>query len=223
MKNRKIGVEEVKDKFGVDPALVIDVQALAGDSIDNIPGASGIGVKTASQLVNQFGSLEKLLDNASEIKQPKRRENLINFADLARISMKLVKLDDDIKDIENFNNFQRKDIDINKLKTFLIEQGFNSLIGRLPNEDGFINSKSAYVALPDSSDSENEKPAVKNNYKLITDENTLKSWIKNIEATGIVSIDTETTSLDATSAKLVGISLAIEPGKAVYILSLIHI
>ena len=88
---------------------------------------------------------------------------------------------------------------------------------RLPNEDGFINSKSAYVALPDNSDSENVKPAVKNNYKLITDENTLKSWIKNIEATGIVSIDTETTSLDATSAKLVGVSLAIEPGKAVYI------
>ena len=77
--------------------------------------------------------------------------------------MKLVKLDDDIKDIENFNNFQRKDIDINKLKTFLIEQGFNSLIGRLPNEDGFINSKSAYVALPDNSDSENDKPAVKKN------------------------------------------------------------
>ena len=217
MKMVNIGREEVFKKFGVYPEKVIDVQALAGDSTDNIPGVPGIGVKTAAELINEYGDLDSLLNRAGEIKQPKRRENLINFADLARISMKLVKLDDDIKDIENFNNFQRKDIDINKLKTFLIEQGFNSLIGRLPNEDGFINSKSAYVALPDNSDSENEKPAVKNNYKLITDENTLKSWIKNIEATGIVSIDTETTSLDATSAKLVGVSLAIEAGKAVYI------
>ena len=148
MKMINIGKEEVFKKFGVYPDRVIDVQALAGDSTDNIPGVPGIGIKTAAELINYYGDLESLLTRAHEIKQPKRKENLVNFADLARISMKLVTLSDDVKEIENFKNFKRQDIDLNKLKTFLLEQGFNSLIGRLPNEDGFIESKSAYVALP---------------------------------------------------------------------------
>ena len=217
MKMVNIGREEVLKKFGVYPERVIDVQALAGDSTDNIPGVPGIGIKTAAELINEYGDLDTLLEKAEEIKQPKRRENLINFADLARISMKLVTLSKDIKDIESFNNFKRRDIDINKLKTFLIKQGFNSLIGRLPSEDGFIDSKSAYVALPEDNDKEAIKPLKKNNYKLVTDEQVLISWIKNIEIKGIVSIDTETTSIDAVSAELVGISLSIEPGNAIYI------
>ena len=217
MKMVNIGREEVFKKFGVYPEKVIDVQALAGDSTDNIPGVPGIGIKTAAELINEYGDLDTLLGKAEEIKQPKRRENLINYADLARISMKLVTLSKDIKEIESFNNFKRRDIDINKLKTFLIKQGFNSLIGRLPNEDGFIDSKSAYVALPEDNDKEDIKPIKKNNYKLVTDEQVLVTWLKNIEINGIVSIDTETTSIDAVSAQLVGISLSIEPGNAIYI------
>ena len=217
MKMVNIGREEVFKKFGVYPEKVIDVQALAGDSTDNIPGVPGIGIKTAAELINEYGDLDTLLGKAEEIKQPKRRENLINYADLARISMKLVTLSKDVKEIESFNNFKRRDIDINKLKTFLIKQGFNSLIGRLPNEDGFIDSKSAYVALPEDNDKEDIKPIKKNNYKLVTDEQVLVTWLKNIEINGIVSIDTETTSIDAVSAQLVGISLSIEPGNAIYI------
>ena len=217
MKMVNIGREEVFKKFGVYPEKVIDVQALAGDSTDNIPGVPGIGIKTAAELINEYGDLDTLLGKAEEIKQPKRRENLINYADLARISMKLVTLSKNIKEIESFNNFKRRDIDINKLKTFLIKQGFNSLIGRLPNEDGFIDSKSAYVALPEDNDKEDIKPIKKNNYKLVTDEQVLVTWLKNIEINGIVSIDTETTSIDAVSAQLVGISLSIEPGNAIYI------
>ncbi|MDG2000828.1 MAG: DNA polymerase I [Alphaproteobacteria bacterium] len=217
MKMVNIGREEVLKKFGVYPEKVIDVQALAGDSTDNIPGVPGIGIKTAAELINEYGDLETLLGKAEEIKQPKRRENLINYADLARISMKLVTLSKDIKEIESFNNFKRRDIDINKLKTFLIKQGFNSLIGRLPSEDGFIDSKSAYIALPEDNDKEDIKPIKKNNYKLVTDEQVLIGWLKNIDITGIVSIDTETTSIDAVSAQLVGISLSIEPGNAIYI------
>ena len=93
MKNRRINRDAVVEKFGVNPELVVDVQALAGDSVDNVPGAPGIGVKTAAELINIFGTLENLLDNAHEIKQPKRRETLINFADQIRISKQLVKLD----------------------------------------------------------------------------------------------------------------------------------
>lgn len=217
MKMIDIGREEVFKKFGVYPEKVIDVQALAGDSTDNIPGIPGIGIKTAAELINEYGDLDSLLKRAGEIKQPKRRENLINYADLAKISMKLVTLSDDIKNIEDFHNFKRQDIDLHKLKTFLLEQGFNSLIGRLPNEDGFDISRSAYVALSRNNEEIQTKPDIKNDYKLIIDEKELNIWLKSIYSKGIVSLDTETTSVDAVSAELVGISLATEPGKAIYI------
>ena len=217
MKMINIGKEEVFKKFGVYPDRVIDVQALAGDSTDNIPGVPGIGIKTAAELINYYGDLESLLTRAHEIKQPKRKENLVNFADLARISMKLVTLSDDVKEIENFKNFKRQDIDLNKLKTFLLEQGFNSLIGRLPNEDGFIESKSAYVALPQDKEEIINELDIEINYKLITEEKDLINWIQGIYLRGMVAVDTETTSIDSVSAKLVGISLSYEPGNAVYI------
>ena len=217
MKMITIGKEEVFKKFGVYPDRVIDVQALAGDSTDNIPGVPGIGIKTAAELINEYGDLESLLMRAREIKQPKRKENLLNFADLARISMQLVTLSEDIKDIEDFRSFKRQDIDLDKLKTFLLEQGFNSLIGRLPNEEGFIKSKSAYVALPEDKEEINTKLDIDINYKLITEEKDLINWIQAIHLKGIVAVDTETTSIDSVSAKLVGISLSFEPGNAVYI------
>ena len=217
MKMITIDKEQVFKKFGVYPDRVIDVQALAGDSTDNIPGVPGIGIKTAAELINHYGDLESLLTRAHEIKQPKRKENLVNFADLARISMKLVTLSDDVKEIENFKKFKRQDIDLNKLKTFLLEQGFNSLIGRLPNEDGFIESKSAYIALPQDKEETQSKIDIDINYKLITEEKDLINWVRGIYLKGIVAVDTETTSIDSVSAELVGVSLSFEPGNAIYI------
>jgi len=217
MKMITIDKEQVFKKFGVYPDRVIDVQALAGDSTDNIPGVPGIGTKTAAELINHYGDLESLLTRAHEIKQPKRKENLVNFADLARISMKLVTLSDDVKEIENFKKFKRQDIDLNKLKTFLLEQGFNSLIGRLPNEDGFIESKSAYVALPQDKEEKQSKLDIDINYKLITEEKDLINWVRGVYLKGIVAVDTETTSIDSVSADLVGVSLSFEPGNAIYI------
>ena len=217
MKMITIDKEQVFKKFGVYPDKVIDVQALAGDSTDNIPGVPGIGIKTAAELINHYGDLESLLTRAHEIKQPKRKENLVNFADLARISMKLVTLSDDVKEIENFKKFKRQDIDLNKLKTFLLEQGFNSLIGRLPNEDGFIESKSAYVALPQDKEEKQSKLDIDINYKLITEEKDLINWVRGVYLKGIVAVDTETTSIDSVSADLVGVSLSFEPGNAIYI------
>ena len=217
MKMITIDKEQVFKKFGVYPDRVIDVQALAGDSTDNIPGVPGIGIKTAAELINHYGDLESLLTRAHEIKQPKRKENLVNFADLARISMKLVTLSDDVKEIENFKKFKRQDIDLNKLKTFLLEQGFNSLIGRLPNEDGFIESKSAYVALPQDKEEKQSKLDIDINYKLITEEKDLINWVRGIYLKGFVAVDTETTSIDSVSADLVGVSLCFEPGNAIYI------
>ena len=217
MKMITIDKEQVFKKFGVYPDRVIDVQALAGDSTDNIPGVPGIGIKTAAELINHYGDLESLLTRAHEIKQPKRKENLVNFADLARISMKLVTLSDDVKEIEDFKNFKRQDIDLNKLKTFLLAQGFNSLIGRLPNEDGFIESKSAYVALPQDKEEKQSKLDIDINYKLITEEKDLINWVRGVYLKGIVAVDTETTSIDSVSADLVGVSLSFEPGNAIYI------
>ena len=217
MKMITIDKEQVFKKFGVYPDRVIDVQALAGDSTDNIPGVPGIGIKTAAELINHYGDLESLLTRAHEIKQPKRKENLVNFADLARISMKLVTLSDDVKEIEDFKKFKRQDIDINKLKTFLLAQGFNSLIGRLPNEDGFIESKSAYVALPQDKEEKQSKLDIDINYKLITEEKDLINWVRGVYLKGIVAVDTETTSIDSVSADLVGVSLSFEPGNAIYI------
>ena len=217
MKMITIDKEQVFKKFGVYPDKVIDVQALAGDSTDNIPGVPGIGIKTAAELINHYGDLESLLTRAHEIKQPKRKENLVNFADLARISMKLVTLSDDVKEIADFKKFKRQDIDLNKLKTFLLEQGFNSLIGRLPNEDGFIESKSAYVALQQDKEETQSKIDIDINYKLITEEKDLINWVRGVYLRGIVAVDTETTSIDSVSADLVGVSLSFEPGNAIYI------
>ena len=217
MKMITIDKEQVFKKFGVYPDRVIDVQALAGDSTDNIPGVPGIGIKTAAELINHYGDLESLLTRAHEIKQPKRKENLVNFADLARISLKLVTLSDDVKEIEDFKKFKRQDIDLNKLKTFLLAQGFNSLIGRLPNEDGFIESKSAYVALPQDKEEKQSKLDIDINYKLITEEKDLINWVRGVYLKGIVAVDTETTSIDSVSAELVGVSLSFEPGNAIYI------
>ncbi len=128
MKNKQIGPAEVMERFGVGPDKVIDVQALAGDSTDNVPGVAGIGVKTAALLVNEYGDLDQVLARAAEIKQPKRRQSLIDQADMARISRDLVRLKDDVPTEVAIESFAVRDIDADDLLAFLEEQQFKSLM-----------------------------------------------------------------------------------------------
>ena len=134
IKNKPIGVEEVFEKFGVAPDKVVDVQALAGDTIDNVPGVPGIGVKTAAQLIGEYGDLETLLERAGEIKQPKRRQALIDNAELARVSKRLVKLDDQVPVPTPLDDLKVREPDHEKLLGFLRQQGFRSIITRVENE-----------------------------------------------------------------------------------------
>jgi len=217
MKMSVIGEKEVGEKFGVMPNRVRDVQALAGDSTDNIPGVPGIGVKTAAELINAYGDLESLLKNASQIKQPKRRESILNNIDMARLSMKLVSLDKDVSEIDDFKKYYRKNIDLEKLEKFLSIQGFNSLLSRLPNKDNLSENNSSYVVLQNESINQDSNKSLTTKYKLLTEESEFLSFVNEIIGKGIVSIDTETTSLDTMEAELVGIALSIEPGQAVYI------
>ncbi|MCY4318782.1 MAG: DNA polymerase I [Alphaproteobacteria bacterium] len=201
VKQRRIGVAQVVERFGVEPEKVVDVQALAGDSSDNVPGVPGIGVKTAAQLISEYGDLDTLLARAEEIHQPKRRSNLIEFAEQARISRELVLLRDDAPVVENLDVFTVPGLDLDRLRPFLKEQNFVSILARL------------------GSDEENEQSAapVEADYTLVTDGETLRQWVEAGFEAGIVAIDTETDSLNAQRARLVGLSLAVAPGKACYI------
>jgi DNA polymerase-1 len=232
MKNTVIGDEEVQLKFGVFPDRVVDVQALAGDSSDNVPGVPGIGIKTAAELINQFGDLEALLAQAETIKQPKRRENLVQFADQARLSQQLVLLRDDVPVDMQISELILPVLDRKKLHSFLVEQGFKSLAVSLgyaeqTRERPFIDpasthNENAQKDEPKSSgepvNSEPQMPYVDEvSYQLITDLQQLDSWCEMARDQGKIAIDTETTSLNAASADLVGVALAIAPGKACYI------
>lgn len=209
MKNRHIGIEEVTEKFGLGPEKVIEIQALAGDSADNIPGVPGIGVKTAALLLSEYGDLDTLLERAGEIKQNKRRENLIEFADLARLSLELVTLSLDVPDLPSIDDFELGDIDPDKVLPFLEEQNFRSLQTRILTHLGpDVSAEFAPI--------ENAAPTeVK--YETITKIDALKRWIKMCENARQVTIDTETTSTNAMAADLVGISLSISSGEACYI------
>ena len=219
MKNRRINRDAVVEKFGVNPELVVDVQALAGDSVDNVPGAPGIGVKTAAELINIFGTLENLLDNAHEIKQPKRRETLINFADQIRISKQLVKLDCAMKLDFAIDDLVVSPPRIDVLVEFLKEMEFRTILKRVSEQ---FNVEIA--ELPPSNKKLNEKneeniygPITTKNYETVRSIERLKQWIEDIRYHGYVAFDTETTGLDETKAELVGISLCIKPGYACYI------
>ena len=218
MKNVEIGPDQVIEKFGVSPNKVIDVQALAGDSADNIPGVAGIGVKTAALLINEYGDLDSVLANACNIKQIKRREALIEHADLARISRELVTLKDDVPIEVDIKDFAIKEIDKEKFIKFLKEQAFNSLITRF---EGRYNLKSKSELNkeinPSGADSEphNTQPEVR--YELIQDINHLNSWLKKAQNLGTLAFDTETTSLNPMLAELVGFSLSVYPGVACYV------
>jgi DNA polymerase-1 len=205
MKNRKTGPDGVVEKFGVGPEKVVEVQALAGDSVDNVPGVPGIGVKTAALLINEYGDLDTLLDRAEEIKQPKRRQNLIEFADLARISRELVRLRDDVPVERPLDSFATQAQEPETLLPFLREQGFKSIVARL--ESRLLGSnKGAEATAPTDV-----------NYELIKDEDTLTRWVAEATRVGVVAVDTETTSLDAMQAELVGVSMSVAPGSGFYI------
>jgi len=211
MKNVPIGPDEVVAKFGVGPDRVVDVQALAGDSVDNVPGVPGIGVKTAAQLIEEYGDLETLLERAEEIKQPKRRQNLIENAKLARISKQLVTLKDDVEVPETLADLAVKAIDHDQVLTFLREQNFKRLIARFESEAGQAAGESATAGAVSAPTGEAA------GYELVTTMAALETWIAAAEAQGTVAFDTETTSLNAMRAELVGVSLALAPGRACYI------
>ena len=214
MKNKFISDEDVKKKFGVDSNKVIDVQALAGDSSDNVPGVPGIGVKTAAELINKYGTLEKLLKSAKEIKQNKRRETLIANEDKALISKKLVTLKNDAPINRDLDEFELKEINKDKLYKFLREMEFNRLLSSaisVYGEPDFTNERS------NKSTNHKQVSIDKKNYHLITDLKNIDEWIREAEEIGEVAVDTETNSLDPHQAELVGISLSSKIGKACYI------
>ena len=214
MKNKFISDEDVKKKFGVDSNKVIDVQALAGDSSDNVPGVPGIGVKTAAELINKYGTLEKLLKSAKEIKQNKRRETLIANEDKALISKKLVTLKNDAPINRDLDEFELKEINKDKLYKFLREMEFNRLLSSaisIYGEPDFTNE------ISNKSTNHKQVSIDKKNYHLITDLKNIDEWIREAEEIGEVAVDTETNSLDPHQAELVGISLSSKIGKACYI------
>ncbi|MCA8883034.1 MAG: DNA polymerase I [Rhodobacteraceae bacterium] len=215
MKNTRIGVDGVAAKFGVGPDRVVDVQALAGDSVDNVPGAPGIGIKTAAQLINEFGDLETLLDRAGEIKQPKRRQTLIDMADQIRMSKRLVQLDCDMALDFTLDDLEVRDPDPETLLTFLSEMEFRTLTKRVADRLG-----AETPVIPDAEPSvpqAEEIPFDPARYETVGDAAALQRWIDLIYERGWVAVDTETTSLNEMRAELVGISLAVEAGSACYI------
>lgn len=209
MKNIYLRAPEVEKKFGVGPEKVIDVQSLAGDSTDNVPGVPGIGVKTAAALVAEFGDLDGILENAHTIKQNKRRENLIEYADLARVSRDLVTLKTDTPLPEPLEDLTCCDVEADRLLSFLSEMGFSTLSHRVR----------ATLSLPAADDSEMQAMAAidTSKYTCITDKDTLRLWAEKARHAGIFAVDTETDSLSSTHANLVGISISHAPGEAAYI------
>jgi len=252
MKDKRVGIEEVHEKFGVGPEKMIDLQSLAGDSTDNIPGVPGIGPKTAAQLLDEYGDLETLLERASEIKQNKRRENLIEFADLARVSKELVTLKNDVPLDVPLDGLVLEEPNGPKLISFLKAMEFTSITRKVAEVtetdasvveadtvtvDGYENTRGPDLDSNDSSSSGETSEASNtpsdlvairmaegqstkinpDGYECVRDEATLEAWVQRIYESGLVAIDTETTSLDPMEAELVGISLATEPGTACYI------
>jgi DNA polymerase-1 len=214
MKNKFINEEDVFKKFGVDASKVIDVQALAGDSSDNVPGVPGIGVKTAAELINKYGTLDKLLKSTHEIKQNKRRETLIENKDKALISKELVTLKHDAPVDRELSEFKLKEIDKDKLYEFLREMEFNRLLSSVISAYGEPN------LIPKNEKKENIKgaePINNKNYHLVQNLNEIDEWINEAEEIGEIAVDTETDSLDPHQANLVGISLSTKIGKACYI------
>ncbi|MBV03705.1 MAG: DNA polymerase I [Rhodobacteraceae bacterium] len=221
MKNKRIDSDGVYEKFGVKPDRVIDVQSLAGDSVDNVPGAPGIGIKTAALLINEYGDLDSLLERAQEIKQPKRKDTLITFADQIRVSRELVTLKTDADIGVSLDELEVNEPDPTKILEFLSEMEFRTLTNRIaaklgvnpPDEDELNN-----VNFNKEFDyNEVLKPFDASVYSCVRDLASLNEWILKIKTRGWVAVDTETTGLDDMIAELVGICLCVEVGEACYI------
>lgn len=239
MKNRRIGPDEVMEKFGVPPDKVIDVQALAGDSVDNVPGVPGIGVKTAAELIKEYGDLDGLLARAGEIKQPKRREKLIEFAEQARISRDLVTLKQDVPVEIAIDRLGVQDPQAPTLLGFLRKMEFSTLTRRIaealdapipelertapppPKEAkadaGGANGANTPAAAVAFHAREATAPIDRTKYEPVTALARLQEWVATAQGMGRVAIDTETTSIDPMVAELVGFSLAVGPGVACYV------
>ena len=213
MKNKFISEEDIQKKFGVSADKVVDVQSLAGDSSDNVPGVPGIGIKTAADLINEYGSLEKLLLNTKKIKQNKRRETLIENREKAIISKKLVTLKKDVPLKVPFSEFKLKEIDKKKLYNFLRDMEFNRLLSSAISTYGEIDFKNEKKIFTQN---KSEKIS-KKNYILIKNQDELNELISQIEELTEISIDTETSSLDPHQADLIGISISPKVGVSYYI------
>lgn len=217
MKNNTIDVEGVEAKFGVGPDRVVDVQALAGDSVDNVPGAPGIGIKTAALLINEYGDLETLLDSADQIKQPKRRQTLIEHREQIELSKRLVQLDTQTPLTFTLDDLEVRDPDPDRLMTFLAEMEFRTLTKRIADA---LEVEAPTIPEPAPADDAPEIEVIPFDtatYSKVSDAKTLQSWIDRVYDRGHVAVDTETTGLNEMTAELVGISLCVEPGKACYI------
>ncbi|NBZ86638.1 DNA polymerase I [Stagnihabitans tardus] len=222
MKNKRLGREEVLEKFGVGPERVVDVQSLAGDSVDNVPGAPGIGLKTAALLINEYGDLDTLLARAGEIKQPKRREALVDNADLIRISRDLVRLRDDVPVGVTLESFELQPPQGEAVMAFLKQMEFATLMKRVGEKLGVAApaleaGKGYEVAGAHEVAEVTQAPIDPGSYVCVRDMATLQGFIDQARQRGWLAVDTETTSLDEMRAEIVGISLAVEPGVAAYV------
>lgn len=222
MNNRRIGPDYVVEKFGVPPEKLGDVLALMGDSVDNVPGVPGVGPKTASQLIQQYGDLEAVLAAAPEIRKPKLSQSLIEHADAARLSRALVTLVCDAPLPEPLDDLVLKGLPPEPLRAFLEDQGFRSLLAKVggpgPGNGSTISSPLAVsTPAPPPASPVEAVPFDHKRYETVADEAALDRWIAEARAQGHVAVDTETDDLDCIRANLVGISLSTEPGKACYI------
>lgn len=212
MKDKFFTPEDVKEKFGVYPDKVVDVQALAGDTIDNIPGVPGIGLKTAAQLVNDFGSLQEVLNRAGEIKQNKRRETLLENIDNAKISLQLVTLKTDVPVEHDIEEFKCRCPDIDRVHKFIDDYGFRSLKARI---EKWVDERCS--SIPDEPVKNTVFKVVEKHYELVQTEAQLKKWVDRIQEKRAFAFDTETTGLNPTFDKIVGFSMAVDEGVACYV------
>ncbi len=219
MKNKTIDRDGVFEKFGVYPDRVVDVQALAGDSVDNVPGAPGIGIKTAALLINEYGDLDALLERAGEIKQPKRRQTLIDHAEQIRLSRSLVLLDENTPIDFTIDDLEVRDPDADTLLGFLSEMEFRTLSKRVAEVLGREAPAIPDAPAPAMADAPQvaDVPFNHSKYEQVSDAEALRVWLDRIYEVGYVAVDTETTGLNEMTAELVGVSLAVEAGQACYI------
>jgi DNA polymerase-1 len=216
MNDRRIDREYVIEKFGVPPEQLGDVLALMGDSVDNVPGVPGVGPKTASQLIQLYGDVENVLAHVDEIAKPKLKQNLIDHADNARLSRELVRLICDAPLQEPLEALAMKGLPEAPLREFLDHHGFRTLLARLGAQK-MAESAPPPSRVPSQAEVRPEPKIDRSSYETVTDEAALDRWIAEAFANGRVAIDTETDGRDCVTAKLVGISLATECGKACYI------